>query len=233
MYPHSIGIIPDGNRRLAARLMEKPWKGHEWGIEKVYTVMDWCRELGIKNVIFYALSLENLEKRPRDELRFLFALAKNEMERILTDPQHQIHRHSTKVTFFGRLDLLPQDLQDRIVQVQERTKDYQDRVLQIAMAYGGRQEIITATKTLVQKVQSGELKEITEDAFAHHLQTNGYGDPDLILRTGGEKRLSNFLPFQSVYAELAFVDTFWPELTKEQFMKTMQDFASRDRRYGQ
>lgn len=227
-----LAFIPDGNRRLAKRLLEQPWKGHEWGVEKFYTVFDWCREIGIRTVTFYALSLENLQKRPADELRFLFLLAKKELERILTDQGHQVHRHKIRVNIFGQLQLLPADLQEAIRSVMRQTKGYRDYVMNIAMAYGGRQEIVEAASRVAVRVAAGELAQVDEQAFREGLST-GAGDPDLIIRTGGERRLSNFLPFQSVYSELAFVDTFWPELTKEEFVGILDDFAQRERRFGE
>jgi tritrans,polycis-undecaprenyl-diphosphate synthase [geranylgeranyl-diphosphate specific] len=193
-------------------------------------VLEWCRELKIKNVTFYALSLENMQKRPKQELDFLFMLAKNELGKILTDRSHIVHRNRVKTTFFGRLDLLPPDLQQRINQIMEMTKDYGEHTANFAMAYGGRQEIIEAAKKVFEK--AGSAEDISEALFRENLYTNGFGDPDLIIRTGGEKRLSNFLPFQSVYSELAFTDTFWPELTKKEFFSIIDNFSKRERRFG-
>jgi len=228
--PRHIALIPDGNRRLAKRLMEQPWKGHEWGIQKLYNVLDWCREIGIKTITVYSLSLENLAKRPKDELNFLFLLARREMEKILSDPSHQVNKRRIRMIFFGRLDLLPLNLQKSISRVMEKTKAYKNYTVNFAMAYGGRQEILAAVNTLSATAKG---KHITEGMFKKSLLTNGYGDPDLVIRTGGEKRLSNFLPYQTVYSELAFLDTFWPELTKKEFVRVIRDFSSRQRRFGQ
>jgi len=232
MIPKSLGIIPDGNRRLARRLMKEPWKGHEMGISKLYKVLDWCSEIGIRNISFYSLSLENLNTRPKEELDFLFMLAEKELGSILTDKSHFVHRNNTRMLFFGRIDLLPEDLQEKIKQVSEATKNYKGHTLSIAIAYGGRQEIIEAAKRTAKKLNSGEISEINEKSFSQNLYTNGFGDPDLIIRTGGEKRLSNFLLFQSAYSELAFIDSFWPELTKEEFSRIISDFSQRERRFG-
>lgn len=219
---------PDGNRRLAKRLLEKPWKGHEWGVGKLYTVLEWCREVGVKIVTFYALSLENLTKRPKEEIEYLFLIMKKELDDILSNPDHAVHKNKIKMTIFGKRELLPQDLQRKIHDVEERTAGYDQFAVNFALAYGGRQEIIDAATIL-----TTEGKPVTEETFRQHLWTNGHKDPDLIIRTGGEKRLSNFLPFQSVYAELAFIDNFWPELTKEEFMKVIDDYSQRQRRFGQ
>jgi len=226
-----LALIPDGNRRLAKRLMENPWKGYEWGVEKLYKVMEWCNEMKIKIVTFYALSLENLEKRPSEEINFLLLLAKKEFKDIIENTDHFIHKNKIRMNFFGNLGRLPEDIQDKIKKITEITKNYGGFTINFAMAYGGRQEIINAARSLHRKMQNNEIKDIDEDSFRQTLSTSS--EPDLIIRTGGEKRLSNFLPFQSVYSELAFVDTFWPEFSKEEFSKVIEDFSHRHRRFGE
>lgn len=227
--PQSVGIIPDGNRRLAKRLLKEPWKGHEWGVEKLYKVLEWCKDLGIKTVTLYAMSLENFGKRPKEELDYLFIIAGRELDAIIGKKDHFIHNNKVKLVFFGRLNLLSAKLQEKITQVMKITKDYTQYTANIAMAYGGRQEILDAVNKLLRKGS----QDIGEKELRQNLQINGATDPDLIIRTGGEKRLSNFLPFQSVYSELAFTDTFWPELSKEEFVKIIEDFSDRQRRFGE
>ena len=224
MVIHSIGIIPDGNRRLAKQLMKEPWEGHKKGIGKIYDVLDWCKEAGIKSVIFYALSLENIEKRPKEELKYIFTYISSELKTVLTNPDHLVHKNKIRMHFFGRLHLLPPEMQNLIAEVVQKTRDYREYNAHFALAYGGRQEIVDAAAAVKSPV--------TEEAFRKHLQTNGTVDPDLIIRTGGERRLSNFLPFQSTYAELAFLDTLWPAFGKEEFMATIADFHERERRFG-
>jgi len=232
--PEHIGIIPDGNRRLAKRLMRRPWKGHEWGLEKLKNVIEWCEELGVKVLTFYVMSLENLERRPKRELDFIFALAGKEMENILKDKGHVVHKNKVKVNFFGRLDLLPKDLQEGIRKVTEITKNYSGYYLNLAIAYGGRQEIVDSARRIAFDVSKGILDpgKINESVLRSYFWTNGFSDPDLIIRTGGEKRLSNFLPFQSTYSELVFLDKFWPEVEKEDFFKAVREFEERQRRFG-
>jgi len=232
--PEHVGIIPDGNRRLARRLMSKPWKGHEWGLDRVMSVLGWCREYGIRVITLYALSLENFERRPKRELNYLFGLARKEIGSILDDDSHIVHRNRTKVSFFGRLELLPDDLQERIRKVTERTKDYSEYFLNIAIAYGGRQEIVDASRRIAEDVKRGILnpESVDETTLRHYFWTNGFSDPDLIIRTGGEKRLSNFLPFQSTYSELVFLDKFWPDMNKQDFSRAVKDFGERQRRFG-
>lgn len=232
--PTSLGIIPDGNRRFAKRLLENPGKGHEWGMKKIEKIMEWCRELEIKNVTFYTLSLENLDRRPKEELDFLFSLARKELGDIISNPRHWIHETRTKMNFFGQLNRLPEDLQEKVKMVREKTKNYKESNLNLAIAYGGRQEILDAVKKIASEVSQGRLspENINEVVFRHNLSTDGTPDLDLIIRTGGEKRTSNFLTFQSTYSELKFLDTLWPELEKEEFFNAVREFGERDRRFG-
>lgn len=230
----SLGIIPDGNRRFAKRLLENPEKGHEWGIKKIEKIMDWSRELGINDLTFYMLSLENMGSRPSTELEFLFMLVKVEMDEIIDNPDHWIHRTGTKVIFFGQIHMLPDYLQERVEKVRKMTKGYDKSTLNLAIAYGGRQEILDAVKNIARDVSAGKLSpdKIDETVIRHNLSTDGSADPDLIIRTGGERRLSNFLTFQSTYSELMFLDILWPDLNKEEFVAAIKDFGERERRFG-
>jgi len=232
--PEHVGIIPDGNRRLARRLLQKPWKGHEWGFEKIKKIIEWSEHLGIKVLTFYTLSLENLERRPRKELNYLFNIARKELDDIIKNRENIVHRNRVRLNFLGRIDLLPKDLQKRIKGVSELTKKYSKQKVNLAIAYGGRQEILDALRRIAMDVERGEIKtnKINESLFRQYLWTNGFKDPDLIIRTGGEKRLSNFLPFQSVYSELVFVDSMWPEFSKNDFVKAVKDYTERQRRFG-
>ncbi|MBM3303731.1 MAG: di-trans,poly-cis-decaprenylcistransferase [Candidatus Aenigmarchaeota archaeon] len=228
--PRSLAVIPDGNRRCAKRLMLQPWKGHEWGAKKLEEVFGWCRELGIKDLTFYTLSLENLESRPKTELNHLYDIARKEFKRVNTDRSHFVHRDKVRLYFFGDLEKLPKDLQEEMRKAQEMTRSYSRFRINYAVAYGGRQEIVGACRKLA--AECSDPNSISEEMLRHSLQTNGSLDPDLIIRTGGEKRLSNFLLFQSAYSELSFIDSFWPDLTKEQFVAAIKDFANRKRRFG-
>jgi tritrans,polycis-undecaprenyl-diphosphate synthase [geranylgeranyl-diphosphate specific] len=231
--PQHLGVIPDGNRRFAKRLMKEPWKGHEWGSEKFQKLFSWCRELGIRNMTFYVLSIENLNSRPRNELDFLMGIAGKELDSMI-DGTSFVHEHKVRVNFIGRVDLLKEEMQEKIRKAADVTKKYHDYTITLAIAYGGRQELTDAARRIGLKVASGSLipEEINEEVIRQNLWTNSSGDPDLIIRTGGEKRLSNFLLFQGAYSELAFVDTLWPELSKEEFLSVIRDFSERDRRFG-
>jgi len=232
--PGHVAIIPDGNRRCARRLMKTPWKGHEWGISKVKKLFDWTRDMGIKTITFYALSLENIDKRPKREIGYLYSLAKKETDDIAKNKGNFAHRNRIKVTFFGNLHLLPRELRESMLKAMEATKDYGSYTINFAIAYGGRQEMTEACQRIAAGVAAGRIRpsDIDETVIKHNLQTNGYGDPDLIIRTGGEKRLSNFLLFQSAYSELAFVDTLWPEFSEAEFKQVVGEYMKRDRRFG-
>ncbi len=232
--PKHIGIIPDGNRRFAKRLMKNPSKGHEWGTQKLKSVFEWCKELKIKTVTVYSLSLENLQNRDKNELEFLFELARREIKEVIENPEHFIHKNRIKVNFIGKIELLPRDLQENIERVRKLTENYSDYTINFAIAYGGRQEIVDASRRIAEKVLRGELKprDIDEAIIRQNLYTNDQADPDLIIRTGCEKRISNFLLFQSAYSEFVFLDVYWPELTKEQFFEAIREYSKRQRRFG-
>lgn len=231
--PKHVGLIPDGNRRFAKRLMLRPWKGHEWGIEKIRSVFDWSKEAGVKIITFYALSVENLEKRPKREINLLFGLAKDEINDVLNKKDSFVHKNKVRIKFFGKIELLPEDLRKNMEKLEKATHGYSDYYINIAIAYGGRQEIVDTCKKIGSKIVKGEIKpeDVNEDVIRQNLYTNGMPDPDLIIRTS-EKRLSGFLLWQSAYSEISFIDTYWPELTKKQFMTAINDFGKRERRLG-
>ena len=230
--PYSIGLVPDGNRRFAKRLMKQPWKGHQWGNEKLSDVFEWSIQAGVKAITVYALSLENLTSRPRREIDFLLNIAKKEATGVIENRNHFVHRNRAKLKFFGRTDLLPKELQGLFRKAEQMTRDYSSYYLNFAIAYGGRQELVEASRRIAVKIASGKLdpEDVDEGVIRQNLQTSQ--EPDLIIRTGGEKRLSNFLLFQSAYSELAFTDTYWPALTKKEFLSILRDFGGRERRFG-
>jgi len=229
--PRHIGLILDGNRRWAREAGLEPIHGHEFGFEKLKEVLKWCWELGIDAVTIYALSTENLE-RPKEEVRQLFDLAEKGFREILEN--EEIHKNQVRVRALGRLDLLSESLNATIREASERTKGYSKKKLNVAIAYGGRAEIIDATRTIARAVASGRLKleEIDEKSFSKFLYTEGDEDPDLIIRTSGEERLSGFLLWQSAYSEFYFMDIYWPELRKIDFLRAIRTFQQRQRRFG-
>lgn len=231
--PQHLGVILDGNRRLARRLMKQPWKGHEWGAEKVKEFLEWCRELGIKYVTMYSLSVQNIFNRPKRELDYIFKIFKREALALL-EPDHDVHKYGIRVKAIGRLYLLPKDLQVLLRKVEKATEKYKNYFLNIAVAYGGQEEITDAVKNIAKNIFKGILKpaQINEELIRHSLYTDGTPYPDLIIRTGGERRLSNFLIWQSAYSELFFSNKMWPEFSKTDFLEVIRDFQSRERRFG-
>ena len=232
--PTHIGVILDGNRRFAKQLMKAPWMGHKWGLEKSREVLQWACEAGIKYITAYTLSLENIRTRPKKELEFIFGHLSEESDNILSDMSHVVNRFNVRVRFIGRLNEVSSSLQEKFKSVEDATSHYKDHFLNIAVAYGGQQEIIDAVKKIIEKNMKGILKpsDMNEDILKEHLYTNGQPYPDMIFRTGGERRLSNFMPFQSAYSELIFTDKKWPELTKQDFESALQEFSDRQRRFG-
>ncbi len=232
IVPNHIGIILDGNRRFAKRLMEKPWKGHAWGAEKVKELLKWAKEYGVRYLTLYALSLENLFSRPKQELDFLLKLFENEFKKIVRK-NHEAHKYKVRVRVLGRTHMLPERLQKAIRAAEECTAKYDKYFLNLAIAYGGQQEITDAVVSIAKKVLSGlEPDKINEDLIRHSLYTDGTPYPDLIIRTGGEQRLSNFMLWQSAYTELYFCEKMWPEFTKQDFAAALTEFQARQRRFG-
>lgn len=229
-----IGIIMDGNRRFARKLMLEPWKGHEWGQKKVEEVLEWCADAGVRCVTFYTLSLENIAGRPKIELDYLYGLMEKVALDVVNRKNHSVHTKRVRVNIVGRRETLPVKLQKLLSKVEEITKGYRDYEANFAIAYSSRTEMIDAVKKIADKVSRGiiDASKISESTIKENLYSPSMSDPDLIIRTGGEKRLSNFLLFQSAYSELFFTDTPWPEFSKNDFMAAISDFHRRKRRFG-
>ena len=217
-----IGIILDGNRRFAKRKNKDPWEGHKEGAKRVEDLLNWCKELDIKQITLYCFSIENF-KRPEKEVQFLLDLFKKEFEQFRKDKR--IKENGIRVKFIGERNMFDKELQTLMNDIEKETKNNNDYFINFAVAYGGKQEILHAIKNLVKS-----KKEITEENFQNCLWLKD--NPDLIIRTGGEKRSSNFLPWQSVYSEWFFLDKMWPEFTKEDLKKVIKEFKNRERRFG-
>lgn len=230
--PKHIGIIMDGNRRYAHENLDSNIdEGHRLGERKIEEVMDWCLELGVKYVTLFAFSSENF-KRDKTEVDFLMELAENSFYEMADNPR--IHRHRVAVRALGNISSLPEPVRKAIDYATEKTKDYSDFTISICLAYGGRQEIVEAVRQIASKVQSGELSvdDINEDLLSSHLYTGDMPDPDLILRTSGEVRVSNFLLWQLAYSELYFTDVYWPGFRYIDFLRAIRSYQQRRRRYG-
>ena len=234
MIPRHVGVILDGNRRYARALMKNPWEGHKAGIKKSQDVISWACEKGIKYITAYVLSWENYYSRPKREMRLILRYLEEEMDNIIKNKSHVIHENKVRVRFIGRVNVLSKNLQKKLKLVEKSTENYNKRYLDIALAYGGRQEIIDATREILIKGLKGVIKpsDLDEKLLKKHLYTNGHPYPDMILRTGGEKRLSNFLPFQSAYSELIFTDKKWPAIQEKDFDAALMEFSDRRRRFG-
>lgn len=228
-FPNHIGIIIDGNRRFAKKLMLKPWQGHEMGAKKLEKVLEWCQESNIKQLTIYGLSVENLS-RPKEELSHLMKIFKDTFEKYINDPK--IEENEVQINFVGNLHLLPEDLQESIKILELKTKNHSKYILNIAMAYGGRDEIINATKNISKDIEENKIKssDITKELFESYLSIKG--EPDFIIRTGGDIRSSNFLCYQSAYSEWFYLEKTWPEFEKEDLTKCIEEFSKRKRRFG-
>jgi len=214
--PKHIGVITDGNRRWAKARDKEGWEGHWEGARTLEHFLDWCIELG-----------------PR-ELDELFKVFSDNLDKLLTTPR--IHNKGVRVKAIGRVETLPEHIQELIKKVEAATADYDSFYLNIAIAYGGRAEIIDATRLIASKVQDGEIKpeDIDENVIEAHLYTSHLPnpDPDVIIRTSGEARLSNFLVWQSAYSELFLVDVYWPSFRKIDLMRAIRGYQMRQRRFG-
>jgi tritrans,polycis-undecaprenyl-diphosphate synthase [geranylgeranyl-diphosphate specific] len=232
--PDHIAIILDGNRRWASEKALNPWFGHKKGAEKVDQLLDWCLKLGVESITLYAFSTENF-RRSKNEVEEIMRIAQEQFRKILTD--ERIHKNKIHVKVIGRLSLLPKDLQQLIMDVENATQDYDDHFLNLALAYGGRAEIVDAAKKIADKVHTGKLspEEIDEQVFEKYLYTSHMSkqDPDLIIRTSGEERLSGFLLWQSAYSELCFLDVYWPGFRFIDLLRAVRTFQRRRRRFGQ
>jgi tritrans,polycis-undecaprenyl-diphosphate synthase [geranylgeranyl-diphosphate specific] len=231
--PEHVAIILDGNRRWAAQKALIPWIGHRHGANKIDDLMNWCMELDVKFITLYAFSIENF-RRPKKEVKEIMNLIEEKLHAILDN--ERIHENKIRVKAIGRIDLLPESIQEVINRVEESTKMYTDRFLNVALAYGGRAEIVDATKRIVNKVENGELKieKINEKLFEKYLYTAHMPkqDADLIIRTSGEERLSGFLSWQSAYSELCFVDVNWPDFRHIDLLRAVRTYQRRKRRFG-
>ncbi|MEM2473375.1 MAG: polyprenyl diphosphate synthase [Candidatus Bathyarchaeia archaeon] len=231
--PNHVAVILDGNRRWASKKDLPIETGYLMGANKGEEFLDWCLQLGITTVTIYAFSTENFE-RPESEVEVILKTIEAEILKLEKDPR--IHEHKIRVKALGRIELLPENLREHLKRIEETTKNYDRHYLNIAIAYGGRIEIIDATKKIADKILRKEIsiEDINEDLFRKHLYTahlpNPY--PDLIIRTSGEERLSGFLLWQSAYSELSFLDVYWPDFRKIDFLRAIRTYQQRKRRFG-
>ena len=225
----SIGIIMDGNGRWAKNRGLPRTAGHKRGAEVFSDIADYCDELGVSSVYFYAFSTENW-KRPKDEVDTIMGLLK----RYLLEAIDTMARDNIRLRFLGDLSALPEELQQLTARTNAITETLDGFQANICLNYGGRDEILRAARAFAADCAAGKRRpeELDEELFASELSSAGLPDPDLIIRPGGEKRVSNFLLWQGAYAEFLFTDTLWPDFRKEDLDAALVEYQRRHRRYG-
>ena len=233
MVPSHIGIVLDGNRRWAANQGVSKIVGHEEGANRAEELLDWCHELKIKTVTLYVLSTENLG-RTVEEVGELFTLIEARLGRLLND--ERITRYKVNVRAIGQLDLLPRSIRELLEAIEQKTAGFDEHYLNIAVAYGGRAEITDMVRSVAQDVRDGRLKleDITEETVSGRLYTSYLPnpEPELIIRTSGEERMSGFMLWQGAYSELVFVDVFWPAFRFIDLLRAVRTYQRRSRRHG-
>jgi undecaprenyl diphosphate synthase len=223
--PTCVGIIMDGNRRWAKGRGEATLKGHLAGSQKLKEVATWTRDAGIKHLIVFAFSTENW-KRSDEEVSYLLNLMGEYLE---TELEH-FSKEGGILHCVGDISRFSTELQAKLKNAEEKTKNNAGPHIYFALNYGGRGEILSAVKQIVS--ENPKKEEITEEYFSKHLQTGLMPDPDIIIRTSGEMRLSGFLPWQGVYSELFFTKTLWPDFSKDEFLDIINQYSNRERRIG-
>ncbi len=227
--PKHIAIIMDGNGRWAKKKSLNRISGHIKGVDAVREVVTACRELGIKVLTLYAFSIENW-KRPQEEVNALMEL----LNSYLIKEVDEMLKNNIRLMAIGRFEDLPPNVLKTLVDTIKKTEKCDGMILNLALSYGGRSEIIHALKSILSDFKEGKvsLNDITPEYFSNYLWTSGLPDPDLLIRTSGEYRISNFLLWQLAYTELYVTDTLWPDFNREELLKAIADFQSRERRFG-
>jgi undecaprenyl diphosphate synthase len=227
--PAHVAIIMDGNGRWAQKRLLSRITGHERGAEAVRMVVRTCREVGIPFLTLYAFSTENW-KRPRTEVEALMRL----LRRFLEAELPEMLQNHIRLQVIGRTESLPENVQQFLARAVRETQANSALQLNLALSYGGRDEITRAARALSAEVQAGRLRleDITEEALTERLDTRGIPDPDLLIRTGGDMRISNFLLWQLAYTEIFVTSTLWPDFDREQFLEILNEFQGRERRFG-
>ncbi len=229
IFPGHVAIIMDGNGRWARRRMMPRVEGHRQGAKSVRRAVEFCRRNGVRALTLYAFSTENW-KRPDTEVSGLMKL----LSQFIDSELAEIHANDIRLRTIGEVDRLPPHLTAKIDAAKEKTAGNRSMTLNIALSYGGRQDIIRAALRVARALKSGELREedVTEERFGDFLHTAGLPDPDLLIRTGGEMRISNFLLWQAAYTEFYFTPVLWPDFDDKMFMEAIEAFRSRQRRFG-
>lgn len=223
--PKHIAIILDGNRRYGEKIGNKKL-GHREGAKRVEELFSWCQELKIKEVTLYTFSTENFS-RPKDEVDYLMDLFRKQFKRLNSEID-QKKNDDVKVNFVGRIEMFPDDIREEMKKLSEKTEDKKGFIVNFALGYGSRAEITDAVKKIVRKGIKAE--EITEETITKNLYLKS--EPEIMIRPGGEKRMSNFLLWQCSYSELFFIDKLWPEFSKKDLINIIEEYNNRQRRFG-
>jgi short-chain Z-isoprenyl diphosphate synthase len=232
--PVHIGLILDGNRRYAKEMgFDDVTMGHKEGAKKLDDMLTWCVEFGIKIITIWVLSTDNTQ-RDEDEVAALLKVIEEKIIDLSKNPI--IKKNGIQIKALGNLDILPDELKEAIKKSEMSTKDHTNHILNIAVGYGGREEIVDAVKRVIREKKACSLEELADnicaDDITNHLYTYGIPDPDLIIRTSGEIRMSGFLLWQSAYSEFYFCDAFWPVFRKIDFLRAIRSYQQRNRRFG-
>ena len=227
--PNHIAVIMDGNGRWAKQRGLPVVQGHKKGADTLVEIAKAAKEAGVKYMTVYAFSTENWQ-RSENEVTQLMDL----LRQYLDQGFKELEENDVKIMFVGERYMLAADIAEKMAKIEQKTANNGAVTLCVALSYGGRQEIVAAAKQLARQVQNGTLapEDIDSDVFAQYLYTAGIPDPDLMIRTGGELRISNYLPWQLSYSEFYFSDTLWPDFTKKELVKIIEEYNKRERRYG-
>jgi short-chain Z-isoprenyl diphosphate synthase len=233
--PRHIGVIMDGNRRFARMAGLDIAAGHDCGAQKAREVIDWCLSLGVTHVTLWGFSTEN-RSRDQREVDHLHSLFAKQARELLQEPQ--LHENRVRVRVIGEIEDFPAETQAALRAIEEATRNYGGLALNIALGYGGREEIVSAIKSLLQAKAAAGLdlltlsRSLTAEDISRYLYTTGTPDPDFVIRTSGEVRLSGFLLWQTAYSEFYFCEAFWPSFRKVDFLRAIRSFQQRERRFG-
>lgn len=228
--PKHIAIIPDGNRRWAKKNKVSLAEGYDKGIRKIADVLKWCKKNGVHILSMWGFSTDNAKRDP-EEINKLFGLFKKYLQKIINESQKKDvkrKKYDVQIKFLGRREIFPQDIQNAMARIEDFTKNNKTYRLNLLLGYGGREEIVDAVNAIIKK----GIKVVDEKIISEHLYTAGMDDPDLVIRTSGEQRLSGLFPWQTVYSEFYFSKKLWPDFSEQDFKKALRTYEKRKRRFG-
>ena len=226
--PKHVAFILDGNRRFGKLVLNNRLAGHKYGAEKIGDVLQWCRDFNIRTVTLWGFSTENFN-RPENEVKLLMNLFADKFNQLAE--AKEVHENKIRIQVYGQINLFPEKVQKAIKKTVDSTKRYNSYFINFAIGYGGKQEILDVAKKLSEKFASGEIKEITKQEFEAAMYFD-LPDIDLIIRTGGVQRTSGFMPWKGALAEWYFTEKFWPEFDKSEFVRALENYSRRERRFG-